>query len=87
MTTVRKTIITIETRRRTVIRQGARRTFWCEFCESRVESLTPEQISGSYGIASREIYRRIEAGAVHFAENTNGAVFICVNSLEAGGDK
>jgi hypothetical protein len=61
MTTVRKTIITIESR-------------------------TPEQISGSYGIKSREIYRRIETGAVQFAENTNGAV-VCVISLKADGGK
>jgi hypothetical protein len=87
MITNRKRIITIERRQRTVIRSRPRRTFWCEFCGHEVETLSPEKIAETFGIASREIYRRIETGAIHFAENTNGSIFVCVNSLKADGEK
>ena len=33
------------------------------------------------GASSREIHRRVEAGAVHFAETVEGLLLVCPNSL------
>lgn len=82
MTIIKKRVITIETRQRIVIRQTPRRTFWCEFCAARVDVSTPERAAVRLATNQREIFKRIESGSLHFAEDANGSVFICVNSLK-----
>jgi hypothetical protein len=32
-------------------------------------------------VTSREIYREVEAGMLHFIETTEGSLLICLNSL------
>lgn len=78
----KRTVITIETHRLTVV--GSRRrsvVAWCERCGGRVRMVTPEQAAAFVGIQPRDIYRRVESGAVHFVETDAGALLICAGSL------
>ena len=43
--------------------------------------VTPEQAAVVAGVGVRVVYRRVEAGAVHYRENPDGTLIVCVNSL------
>ena len=45
--------------------------------------MTIQEAVAAIGASSREIHRRIEAGALHFAE-TEGLLLVCPNSLTTG---
>ena len=83
MTTIKRKIITIETRQRTVIRYTPRsiKKIWCEFCAAEVEMATPDEAVSRFGFRASEIYRRLAQGDLHFIEGENGLPDICVNSL------
>jgi hypothetical protein len=78
----RRTEITIETHRVTAIhaRQGAARA-WCEACGANVQMVTPEAAAVLARIRPRAIYRRVEAGEVHFVETAGGWLLVCLNSI------
>ncbi len=79
----RRTEITIETRRQTIVRRlGHSRTSWCERCMTEVQMLTPDEAAAVMNVCSRSIYRWIETGGVHFDES-HGAVLVCARSLTA----
>lgn len=78
----KRTVITIETHRLTVI--GSRRrpvVAWCELCGGRVRMVTPEQAAAFAGTRPRAIYRRLERGELHFVETDAGVLLICAGSL------
>jgi hypothetical protein len=79
----RRTQITIETRKLTIIRQRNRCSgqVWCEACGAEVKLLAPEHAAALAGIATRVLYRQIEAGCLHFQELDDGRLFICLTSL------
>jgi len=81
--TKRKSVITIETRQRTVIYQNSRRTRWCEFCAAQAETVSSEQAAIIFDISLQKIYQAIKNGRLHFAESRNQLSAICVNSLKA----
>ena len=77
-----KTQITIETDRMFIIRR--RRAFiqaWCAVCSEVVRMAPPEDAAGRAGMSSREIYRAVEAGRVHFLETAEGLLLVCLSSL------
>jgi hypothetical protein len=43
--------------------------------------LAPEQIAAITGTSTRDIYRRVEAGELHFTETESGVLLICLDSL------
>jgi len=46
-----------------------------------------EEAAITADVTQRALFRRIEAGGVHFTENSEGAVLVCLNSLlQAGGE-
>jgi hypothetical protein len=53
---------------------------WCERCRATVPMITPEEAAALMDLSSRSIYRRIEAGSVHFHEDRQG-LLICADSL------
>ncbi|MGH9901185.1 MAG: hypothetical protein ACRD68_05015 [Pyrinomonadaceae bacterium] len=79
----RRTVITVETRRLTVVRAGRCPPVlaWCERCGGRVRMVTPEQAAALAGTRPRAIYRRVESGDLHFVETGAGALLICSGSL------
>ena len=83
----KKTVITSERHEVLVIRQapaGAARA-WCADCAAEVWMLRPEQAAGLTGASTRAIYRRAEAGLLHFAETVDGLLLVCPKSLLSGG--
>jgi hypothetical protein len=77
-----KTTITIESYQRTV--SYARRvalTVWCDHCEAKTLMIAPDEAIALFQITAREIFRRVEAGKVHFFETEKGELFVCGNSL------
>jgi len=77
----KRTEITIETHRILRIpRRPALPRAWCEQCSREVERVTPEQVAAITGVDRRAIYRRLEAGNLHFIEG-GAAVWICLRSL------
>lgn len=53
----------------------------CEECGSTSRISLPDLDSKITGLGSREIFRRIEAGTIHFRESSEGAGFICLESV------
>ena len=53
----------------------------CPVCEERVNMVTTEAAALLSNVDTRTIYRRIEAGAIHYAETPEGLVLVCLNSL------
>lgn len=54
----------------------------CEICVEDSLMLSPENIADVLPIKVREIYRRIEADKVHFAEiNSSNEILVCLKSL------
>ena len=77
-----RTEITIETDRMFIIRR--RRTliqFWCAVCSEVVKMAVLEDAANLAGMRSREVYRAVEAGKLHFIETVEGRLLVCLNSL------
>lgn len=79
----RKTEITVETRKRFVVRlpETAEAVF-CPHCKGDEPMLTAEQAAVFLRIGRRTIYRWIETGAAHFIESESSAVLVCLASLD-----
>jgi hypothetical protein len=56
---------------------------WCEQCRRRVFMVTVEEAMILSGAGSHEIFRLVEADAIHFSETAEGFVLICLNSLQS----
>jgi excisionase family DNA binding protein len=64
-----------------VVRKPKKLVFaWCDACGARVRMLTPEEAATVSGVSTRTVYRRVEAGQIHFAETPEGTLLICLNS-------
>lgn len=76
--------ITIETQQIQVIR---RRTgdltleAWCAACAAQVPWVTPDAAAHHTGQTTRELYRQVEVGALHFCETPEGGLLLCLGSL------
>lgn len=53
----------------------------CAACSGQVAMISLEEAVRLSGASSRAIHRWIEAGAIHFAETSEGLVFLCPASL------
>jgi hypothetical protein len=79
---VKKTTrITVETRRVLVISGGGSIVQWCAACHYEVRMLTAEEASVIANIKTRIVYQWVEKGLVHFSEERDGSLLICINSL------
>lgn len=79
---IKRTTISFETQRLSVIRSaGEPVDLWCKDCGLVVPMFVPERIAALAHTAPREIYRRVEAGELHFVENDSGELLICSQSL------
>ena len=73
--------ITVETDRVMLVNSRKSPVIWCEACAASVRMLTVDEAAALAGASSRSVYRRVEAGQLHFAETVEGRLFICSNSL------
>jgi hypothetical protein len=54
----------------------------CDVCGTEVEMWPPEMAAIASGVGTREIYRLIDQGQLHFAENAVGLLLLCSQSLK-----
>ena len=80
MTHRTKTRITIETRKRTLVRATRVR---CHQCGAEVSILTPEGAATTLQTSAREIHGLLDSGELHTVEPEAGDRLICANSLPA----
>ncbi|MBC7929896.1 MAG: hypothetical protein H7Z38_04940 [Rubrivivax sp.] len=66
-----------------VRRTPAARPSWCAVCAARAVMVTPDEAAALTRQSARDVYRLVEAGALHFTEGQAG-VLICLASLAAG---
>ena len=60
-------------------RRSERFETFCPNCKSLVEMATPQIAAILSRLTEREIYQLVEAGVIHFIENTR--VLVCLSSL------
>ena len=77
----RRTEVTIELDEVIIRRPQAITLEWCNTCAEQVQMLTPSGAAAASGVSIRTIYRRVEAGRLHFTELPEGLLLICVHSL------
>jgi hypothetical protein len=74
--------VTIESHELTTIRRTKGPTeVWCEECRGRVWMVTAEEGAIMKAQSLRSLMRQVEAGGLHFAEDSTGRLFVCLNSL------
>ena len=81
MSKSRITEIAVETEETLTVRILRSHRTRCAACATEVAMVRPETAARLTGLRSREIYRRVEAGAVHFQESADGTVYVCLESL------
>ena len=77
----RRTIITIESHRLTVVHSRRSIEMWCKECDKDLPMLTPEAAAAFAGVSARAIYRCVENGELHFIDMSDGALLICSGSF------
>jgi hypothetical protein len=78
----KRTEITVETERILVIRRRYRAIeVWCDSCAEQVVMIRPDQAAAVSGQSLRAIFGDIERAALHFIEQPDGMLLICLNSL------
>jgi hypothetical protein len=55
--------------------------FPCAKCESTVSMLAPEAAASRFGLNVRQIFRLVESGEIHFNEESNTTLLVCLTSL------
>ena len=74
----RKTEVTVQTEKFLAIRKS-RKTFFAICAECGSTLMTPEEAALMLGKRTREIYREIENGSLHFTELVGGELLVCCN--------
>ena len=82
MTARKVTEIIFETERVLVIRRRYRVVeAWCDGCRKTVAMIKPDQAATISGRSLQAIFDEIETSALHFAEQSDGMILVCLNSL------
>jgi hypothetical protein len=74
--TIRRTEITVERERRILV--APPRAAPCPTCASPM--FEPSALAAISGVGTREIYRAIERGALHFDDPPGGRLTVCLRS-------
>ena len=79
---LRRTEITIETRRKLVINRRQKRVVrdLCAPCGAERHMVTVEYAALLSGLSLRQLFRHVEGGRLHFLETPKGS-FVCLDSL------
>jgi hypothetical protein len=74
--------VTFKTERTLVFRsQGSVRIEWCEECGAEVGMMSVDAAARESGVSELAIYKLIEQRALHFSEDAEGRILVCLNSL------
>jgi len=78
----RITKFTVETERTLIFRSRRdKQAGWCAVCGAEAEMLTVDGAARAAGVSELAIWRRAEAGSLHFIEDAEGRLFVCLTSL------
>lgn len=78
---IEKTVITIETVQRTVVRSRPKtKIAWCDRCSAETVMLAPDEAAAHLQTTTREIFRLTQTGEIHYLETEAGSLLICSNS-------
>lgn len=76
------TTLTVETERTFIFRcLGAQHLAWCLGCGAEVQMATVAEAARVAGLSELAVYQLIDDGLLHFAEDSERRVLICLNSL------
>jgi len=79
----RRIAVTVEKREISISGNPAgREQAHCEHCGREVSMLPAALAAVLARVPERSVYQWVEAGKVHFLERPNGAILICLESLE-----
>jgi hypothetical protein len=82
----RRTETTIETHEVLTIRTSrGPAQVWCPDCGELATMVEPEAAARLAGMSTRLIYGQIEAGRLHYEENEEGLLLICLKSVLQSG--
>ncbi len=82
MGTKKRKEVMVETERLLVIRRRYRAVeLWCAGCDDAGVMIRPDQAAAVSGRSLRAIFTDIEQGALHFQEQPDGMILICLASL------
>jgi hypothetical protein len=83
MTNSKKIFITTETSEVFIVRYAGKTDLlgFCARCASQTKILTLDEAVSYAGTHTRELIRRLDAGAVHSLETASGHLLFCQNSL------
>ena len=74
--------VTVRTERTLIFRShGSVRIQWCAGCAARVGMVCVDGAAREVGLSELAIYKLIEERALHFSEDAEGRVLVCLNSL------
>lgn len=74
--------VTVRTERTFVFRnRDSVRVGWCAGCGAEVCMVSVEGAAREAGVSELTVYRLVEGRALHFAEDAEGRVLVCLNSL------
>ncbi len=76
-----ETVETVVIRRRLPAREPL--TGWCAECACAMTLLTPDDAAALLGVSTRTLFRRAEAGQLHFQETPDGRLWLCRNAVMA----
>ena len=84
MKVTRQISVLIDTTRKVVVRGHDRDAqIWCERC---CEQMVTVQMSPVvHGISTRDVYRLVEEGEIHFVETESKVIFVCPNFIQLTG--
>jgi hypothetical protein len=78
----RTTKFTIETERTFIFRNyGGKQPGWCVGCGADTQMATVAEAAREAGLSELAIYQLLDARALHFREDADGRVLVCLNSL------
>ena len=81
MKTRRITKFTIETERTFIFRNLGGQSGWCVGCEAETQLAPVAEAAREAGLSELAIYQLLDARALHFREDAEGRVLVCLNSL------
>jgi len=81
MKKIRRTTVTIQTDRLLVMSGSRSRYSFCAVCGDEVRMVTIAEAAALTGVNSSAIFHEIEAGRLHFIEETVVGLLVCCNSL------
>jgi len=80
--------MTIETEKYLAVRNGAGLSrVVCDLCEGKIPMLIVAEAAQFVGTTSRQIFRLVENGQLHFRETPDGLLLICFDSLSKEKEK